>query len=397
MTTTSSNVAFMVAYIAGAEVLWRMSKASVVWEYGKYAIVMVLLVALFRIRIRRNRAFALGYFLMLLPSAVVTFTALDFDKARQEVSFNLSGPLALAVCVLFFSNVRLTAGDLRRTFFAVIAPAVGIAALSFFSTTSADDLRFANEGNLIASGGFGPNQVSAILGLAVMLSLLLIVERGQAWIARIPLMLIATALAAQSALTFSRGGLVLAAAGMFAAIFYLVRNSGRARITLLVIGTLLFGVGKFVIEPRLEEFTEGKIGERYASASSTGRDVFIEYDLHIFRDNPILGVGPGMATALRQDLGLFGAAHTEYTRLLAEHGIFGAIALAFLFALGVRTLLAATNNTARAYVAAMIVWAALFLAINAMRLALPSFLFGLACSVAYSSRPQTLKSHANWS
>ncbi len=31
------------AYITGAEVLWRMSRARVFWEYGKYATVLVLL------------------------------------------------------------------------------------------------------------------------------------------------------------------------------------------------------------------------------------------------------------------------------------------------------------------------------------------------------------------
>src|ERR1700733_3146201 len=44
------NVSMVVAYFAGCEVLWRMTKAEVFWEFGKYSIVAVLLVALLRIR-----------------------------------------------------------------------------------------------------------------------------------------------------------------------------------------------------------------------------------------------------------------------------------------------------------------------------------------------------------
>src|SRR4051794_7125497 len=32
-----THVAYVGAYIAGAEVLWRMSESSIVWEFGKYA------------------------------------------------------------------------------------------------------------------------------------------------------------------------------------------------------------------------------------------------------------------------------------------------------------------------------------------------------------------------
>src|SRR5258708_177120 len=43
--TRAVHVLGAMGYIAGAEVLWRMSKASVFWEFGKYSICLVLIIA----------------------------------------------------------------------------------------------------------------------------------------------------------------------------------------------------------------------------------------------------------------------------------------------------------------------------------------------------------------
>ncbi|HEY1410417.1 MAG TPA: hypothetical protein VF434_15860, partial [Promineifilum sp.] len=42
----SRKVIYAVTYIAAAEVLWRMSRAYTPWEYSKYAVILIVLVAL---------------------------------------------------------------------------------------------------------------------------------------------------------------------------------------------------------------------------------------------------------------------------------------------------------------------------------------------------------------
>jgi hypothetical protein len=42
------RAAYVGAYITGAEILWRMTGAGVFWEFGKYAIVAVFLLAMLR-------------------------------------------------------------------------------------------------------------------------------------------------------------------------------------------------------------------------------------------------------------------------------------------------------------------------------------------------------------
>ena len=95
-----------------------------------------------------------------------------------------------------------------------------------------------------------------------------------------------------------------------------------------------------------------------------------------------------MAKPLREEMGHIGAAHTEYTRLLSEHGMLGIAAILLLVSLGYRTFRTARDVVARAWVLAMLIWVALFLAVDAMRIVAPSFAFGLACTLAFSSLPR---------
>ena len=54
---------------------------------------------------------------------------------------------------------------------------------------------------------------------------------------------------------------------------------------------------------QLDEFTKGKLGERYSSIDPSGRGKLAGFDLEIFVDNPLIGVGPGMGEDLRRDMG----------------------------------------------------------------------------------------------
>lgn len=384
------EVPVIVAYIVCSEVLWRMVRApSLPWEFGKYAISLILLLASFRLRWIRNRVLGIGYFVLLLPSVLLTLYVYELGDLREQLSFNLSGPLSLALSILFFSNIKLSAEQVRRTLYALMIPAIGIVAVAAITLSEIEiAVAFSKNSNKYLSGGFGPNQVSATLGLALLAAILLLLERRQALHLRIVLIVAATVFATQAALTFSRGGLLLALISVLAASIYLLRDN-RTRATLLVLSTLLFVVAKLFVVPRLDEFTSGKLAERYSSVDSTGRTTLAGFDLEIFADNPVLGVGPGAALPLREDLGHAGAAHTEFTRMLAEHGLLGALAIVFLLVVTFRALREPRTSRARAFVAALALWTFLFLAINGMRLAAPSFSFGLACAIAYASRTRS--------
>ena len=76
-----------------------------------------------------------------------------------------------------------------------------------------------------------------------------------------------------------------------------------------------------------------------------------------------------------------GAAHTELTRLLAEHGLLGAGAVTLLFVMAFRALQGARAMRDKALVAALLAWSLLTMSHMAMRIVAPSLVFGLAFAI----------------
>ena len=366
------------AYIMGAEVLWRMTEANVFWEYGKYATAAVFLVALLSRKQTNKPVLAFVYFLLLLPSAVLTATSLPLNWARMQISFNLSGPFALMVCSWFFSNLQLTKEDIHRLWRTALGPIVGIASIALYSTLTAQEIRFTDESNPITSGGFGPNQVSSALGLGALFALLYMLTEEKQKNLKVIMFGLMLFLASQSALTFSRGGLWIAAISGLVVFLYLVRDR-RTRFRVLSVAGLLFIIGHYILLPQLDAFTGGALSERFRDLSTTNRDRLMRADLAIFEDYPFLGVGPGMATYYRGAVaGVSGAAHTEITRLLAEHGLFGLVALFLLIAMGWKNFQREQTMQGRAIVAGMVIWSLVYMLANAMRTVAPSFTFGIS-------------------
>ena len=85
--------------------------------------------------------------------------------ARDQLSFNLAGPFALAVSVWFFGALRLTEAQRSRVLLSLAAPAVAVAAVAALRINHVTAIDFTTESNFATSGGFMPNQVSAALGL----------------------------------------------------------------------------------------------------------------------------------------------------------------------------------------------------------------------------------------
>ena len=89
-------------------------------------------------------------------------------------------------------------------------------------------------------------------------------------------------------------------------------------------------------------------------------------------------MGAGLA---KQNRGRFfrpEASHTEFTRLLAEHGLPGLLAIGCLAALVFRALRAPSSRMSWALRAALLTWAVLFMSIDGVRLAAPCLAFGIA-------------------
>jgi len=396
-----TTVACVGAYIAGAEVLWRISKAQVFWEFGKYSTSLIFLLAIVRFAKMKHTAIPIAFFLLLIPSAVLTCIGLDLADAKERISFNLSGPFSLAVCACFFIGLRLTQEQHLRLLTTMIGPLIGLSSLVLYCTATATTLEFAGNArgvNMTTSGGFGPNQVSAMLGLGTVLAFLIAVNETSTLKLKCLMFGSMLLFATQSALTFSRTGIYLAGGAIVLAAFYLWRDRQmRFKLGLLFACSILLAT-LFVI-PFLNNFTEGVLSERFKDTDPTGRDLILKADLYTFLHHPVFGVGIGMAATYRR---LFFSraieAHTEFSRLLAEHGVFGLVALVLLLWMAWTALRQAQTPGAKAIVATAIGWSFLFMATSGMRLVAPSFLFGLAFARIYPNpalKPGLLKNRKN--
>lgn len=367
------RVIYTAAYIVGAEVFWRMSGASVFWEFGKYSISILLLLAMFRQGRLKGGSWPGLYFVLLLPSALMIIPEVGWERSRDSFSFNLTGPFALMVCAWFFYNFRLTAKQLQKVLVFMASPCLGIAAVAQYVIQTNKEIRFtSNASNFATSGGFGPNQVSAILGLGALACFLFLIADKTRWSVKLFALGAMLLLTAQSALTFSRGGLYNVVGAIAIASIFIMKDA-RTRNKFLPVIVVSVVVIYFIVLPGLDSFTGGALSARFQNTDSTNRADIAGSQLEVWRDYPVFGVGPGQARYYAGQV-----AHTEVTRLLAEHGFFGLLAMLALLLMAGRNLLRARTLTNKAMAAAMMSWSFLFMVNAGMRLAAPSFAFGLS-------------------
>jgi len=148
----------------------------------------------------------------------------------------------------------------------------------------ADDLNFTGSSNPLAAGGFGPNQVSAVLGLSTALLLLYLVSERMSILRQVIVLIGFLLVGGQSAMTFSRSGLYAAAASIAPALFFLALDSRtRARVGRVMAVVAVVSV-VFVI-PLLVRTTGGAITKRFANTGLTGRDQLMKNDMQAWKEN----------------------------------------------------------------------------------------------------------------
>lgn len=368
------RVIYSMAYITGAEILWRVSGANIFWEMGKYSIILLSILAIlnFKTKIKRD-VWPIFYFLFLIPSVILTP---QFD--REAIAINLAGPCALAASVLFFSTVVINLEHLKRIFIFLLAPIVGVGSLVMFNIWSLESIAFGSGSNFITSAGFGPNQVSSVLALGSFAAFnYLILEK------KIPYQLfylgITLWLLSQSALTFSRAGVWTTVISLLFSGIIWIRNK-KSRLIYLFASFVLIILSYSIILPFLDNYTQGALINRFENINSTGRLEIMKSDLIVFVEHPLFGVGVNQSKSYHALTYRYSSAHTEFTRMLSEHGILGLFALILLLNAIAKRFKLKVLPYEKAFIIGLTMWAILYMGHSATRLVAPSFLFGLATS-----------------
>ena len=391
------------AYMAGAEVFFRMTKALVFYETGKYAIILLMLVGMFYRGFQKKSYPYLLYFLLLGPGILVTIHVIGVEERfRQAILFNLSGPFSLTAAALFCYGRRIRFKDLLKVLDYMVYPIIAMTVYVFLYTPSGDigDIANSAASNPALSGGYGPNQVSTVLGLGVfILYTRFLIPYKNKWI-HLLMMFFLVAMAYRALLTFSRGG-VLVAILMAAAFTFFVytrtRIKTKTKVTLKLLGTLGITIGIWFFT-LLQ--TGGMLANRYENKDSIGREkeniatgrlqlLIVEYQA--FLDHPLLGVGVGKVDDYhREKLGVSIATHNEISRMLSEHGIFGILALLILIGSPLLTKLQGRKNI---YFFPFLIFWFLTVSHSAMRIALPGYIYGLSLlSLHYEKKAKKIPS-----
>jgi hypothetical protein len=373
------------AYITGAEVFFRMTKAFIFYETGKYTVILFSLIGIFYLGFKKNAYPYVLYLLLLFPGILVSYNAISFDENfRTSILFNLSGPICLSIASIYCYGKTLSFKDFLKVLDYIIYPLISMTVYIILYTPDIQSVVTGTASNSALSGGYGPNQVATVLGLGVfiLLSRLLIPYKNILvhWV----MMFIMATMAFRALLTFSRGGVLTAVVMslVFIVVLYSATNlKTKAKITFKFIGVVFVTL---LIWSYTIFQTGGLIQNRYANEDAlgrekaditTGRTELLSTEMEAFKKSPLLGVGAGqMKYYFQEEEGIISASHNEIARMLSEHGAFGIAALFLLLLAPVITKMQGRKNIF--FLPFLIFWG-FTITHSAMRIAAPAFIYAL--------------------
>lgn len=380
----NDEVLVAAGYVMGFEVLSRMTGGAITYEFAKYAVIGFIMLGMFYKGFKKSSWAYILYMVLLVPGILYSAINLNYDtNVANAIGFNLSGPICLGVAALYCYKRRIPQKRMQTILLAILLPIVSVTVYIFLYSPNVRDVLSGTASNFAASGGFGPNQVSTVLGLGafILLSRILTIKNKTTNMIDIALLV---AIGYRALITFSRGGVITAVACgiVFIFIFFLRSSRGQQmklfpKIALII--SLCFGI--WLVSAYA---TMGLIVNRYANEDAagreketlaTGRTAIFKAEFDAFKDEPITGIGVGKSKEYRREkINVEAASHNEISRLLSEHGLFGLIALLIL--LFTPLFIYLTNKSNIFLLPFLCFW---FLTINhsSMRIAAPAFIYAL--------------------
>lgn len=392
----NNEVLYVCGYIMGGEVLHRMTGNEFVLEFAKYSIVFFIFLGLFFSGMSKKTWVFLIFLLLLLPGAIIGALTLGMQTdVRKNLIFNLFGPVLLAVSSMYCYDKKITFREINNLLLVIGLPIIATTFYLFLYTPSIKEVVTGTSSNFETSGGYGPNQVSTILGLGSFIffsRLLLVSKKPVFFIINLSLLFYVTF---RGLVTFSRGGMMTAGIMilvLLVVVYRLIQKEAKRTLAVFVVTACIAFVGVWSYS---SSQTNGLIENRYAnkdalgrkkSSQMTGREEIMASEIDMFIDNPVFGAGAGRGRELRggagsEDQGM--NSHNELTRMLGEHGSFGVVGLLILFLTPISFFIRKKVNY-NIYTLPFLLFWLLTLNHAAMRLAAPAFIYALSLLNVYS-------------
>lgn len=366
-----------IAYNLGIEIIGRMADLSPVvpWELCKYITIPIVLLALILEKFSISN-FIAGLFVILLCIPAIVFGESDFER----IVFSMFGILMTGTALVYFWNRQYSMFQFFQMIRFIIYPLISILVYITLETPSFDDMVFELGANFDTTGGFGSNQISTILGLATLLLAMIYFIKGKVFGYQWIDLALMGYFFLRGLLSFSRGG-ILTAILAFMVFFSIISRAKNLKnyglkvreisikdLTMIVLGVVVvFIIANSLTNGVLLDRYKGETGgtksgdkEKTLNTITTGRFDILVSDLAMWSDYPIWGVGGGKSASFRVNYGMFAiAAHTEFSRMLAEQGVFGLIQILFLIVYLPLYILKNRNKVEQAFLLSFLVLAIL--------------------------------------
>ena len=382
-----NNEALLIsAYIVGVEVFLRMTGGNPIHELSKYLVILFLIFGMFYKGFSKNSYGYIIFLLLLIPGIIIGANELSFDtNVRKAIAFNISGPVCLAFSAIYCYQRFVTSEDIKKILIFLGLPIVSMTIYLFLFNPSVKDVVTGTQSNFETSGGFGPNQVSTILGLGMFVFFALFLMYSNTKRLMVINLVLAVLIAYRGIVTFSRGGVITGVVMMLCLIgFVYVFSNKKVRSKIVAISLFLVLGGGLVWSYTIYT-TNGMIEYRYANKDARGREkedrlggreAIAGTEIKAFMENPIFGIGVGKNKEYREEMtGLKVSNHNEITRMLADHGSIGILGLIILF---ITPLFLYFGNKQNVFLLSFFIFWALTINHAAMRTAAPAFIYALS-------------------
>jgi hypothetical protein len=306
------------------------------YEIGKYTSILYYFILL-TANLRSNKASESSFFVLLLLVFPSIFM-MDIVNFQNKITFSFLGILNLGLLGLLFSRLTISTENIKEIFKGFVLSSIPVVTIISIRTPNFDEIDFALGANFDTAGGFGPNQVSTFLGAVAFVIILYQLVYKSKIFNRFKYLdfIILFGISIRLLLTFSRGGVLAPIGALLLPINILAKFQKIESFFKNFIAVALFSTLPFLL---VNNLTEGALLLRFSGETrktidgnaekdiesiSSGRSSIVENDLEIWSENIFFGVGPGESPKYRGG-GLFASTqtHTEYSRLLSEHGILG--------------------------------------------------------------------------
>ena len=207
-TKNDKNQALVIcAYIVSSEVFLRMTGGNSLHEIAKYEVIVFLLMGMFYKGFSKY-AFIYWIFLMLLiPGVIIGAVSLGYKvDVRKAIAFNIMGEITLFIAAVYCFKRKVTFNEMGILFKTMILPLISTVTYLFLYTPSIKDVVTGTQSNFETSGGFGPNQVSTILGLGMFCFFVVLLLYSKSKKEKIFHFLFLLFVSYRAIVTFSRGG-----------------------------------------------------------------------------------------------------------------------------------------------------------------------------------------------